>query len=69
MLTLSDQQAAQVGGGSSLVTVNVPVLTSISLGTNVAQSLALSFGGPATSTVTQSNTLSTLQRVRFRSLP
>jgi hypothetical protein len=48
------------------VNVNVPVLTSISLGTNVAQSLALSFGGPATSTINQANTFSTLQRVRFR---
>ena len=66
MLTLSDQQAAQVCGGASRVNVNVPVLTSISLGTNVAQSLALSFGGPATSTINQANTFSTLQRVRFR---
>jgi hypothetical protein len=66
MISLSDQQAEQVCGGASLVNVNVPVVTSISLGTNVAQSLALSFGGPATSTVNQANTLNVFQTVRSR---
>lgn len=66
MLTLSDQQAAQICGGASLVNISIPIVTSISLGTNIANSQAIAFGGPASNMISQSSTVSASQMLRSR---
>jgi hypothetical protein len=66
MITLTDQQAADICGGTSLVNVNVPINTSITLGGNFATSFALAFGGPATSTINQTAWAGSIQRIRSR---
>lgn len=66
MILLSDSQAAELCGGTSLVNVNVPINTSITLGGNVATSLAMAFGGPATSTINQTGWVGSKQKIRSR---
>jgi len=65
MIPLTDPQAADIRGGTSLVNVNVPINTSVTLGGNVATSLAMAFGGPASSSINQ--TAWTVSRQRNRS--